>query len=110
VPVLVLLAGFPRLRPRFLNSDPSGRTLAGEIIAQQIGLDQVYAANMRRGQHYSLNFYLHHEIQEWNAGDPKEGYLLLNAKNCRQEIPLPFTCSEEIEPGPSGWFIYQVKR
>jgi 4-amino-4-deoxy-L-arabinose transferase-like glycosyltransferase len=110
-PVLLLLCFFNRLESAFLPVDPSGKTLAAEIILKQIPLEQIYTANMNRGQRYSLNFYLHHETQQWNPKDQKEGYLLLKSKNCRQIVEQPMICADEpAQTNPSGWFIYTVRQ
>jgi 4-amino-4-deoxy-L-arabinose transferase-like glycosyltransferase len=110
VPVFLLLGFLDSLSPHFMAVDPSGKTLASEIIAKQIPLDHIYVANMRRGQLYSLNFYLHQEMQEWHSASPKEGYLAINGKKCQQLVQLPFVCSEGPELNPSGWSIYEVTR
>jgi 4-amino-4-deoxy-L-arabinose transferase-like glycosyltransferase len=110
VPILLVLIFLETLLPHFLVWDPSGKTLAGEIMSKGIPPEQLYVAHMSRGQQFSLNFYLRHETQKWNPAVPKEGYLLLNSERCRDHVPSPFVCqSNRAEPNPSGWFIYQVK-
>ncbi len=110
-PILLLLCILKLLVPYFVLFDPSGKSLATEIMAKHIPLDEIHVVNMQRGQQFSLDFYLHGEIHEWNAKSPKEGYLLLKSKSCRDHVQPPFICqAEESEPNPSGWFIYPVKR
>jgi 4-amino-4-deoxy-L-arabinose transferase-like glycosyltransferase len=110
VPILLLLSFFGRASRPFLSWDPSGKTLADEIMAAQIPLDKIYVYRMNRGQEYSLDFYLHYEIQEWNREDPKEGYLVLNARRCKEIVQPPLVCGEARAPGSSGWFIYRLSR
>lgn len=90
--------------------DPSGKTLSREIQALQIPPDQIYAVSMRRGQQFSLNFYLHHEISQWDPSTEKEGYLLLHRKNCEELVHLPLVCKNDPRvPNPSGWFVFEVR-
>ncbi len=110
VPILLLLLCLKTLLPHFIVSDPSGKTLAGEIQARNIPVDQIYSLHMQRGMQYSLNFYLHREIQEWNANDPTTGYLLLNSRRCRDYVQPPLVCqTDQMEAHPSGWFLYPIK-
>jgi 4-amino-4-deoxy-L-arabinose transferase-like glycosyltransferase len=110
VPVLLLLCFFTPLSSHFFSGDPSGKTLASDIMASQIPLDQIYIRNMNRGQQFSLSYYLHHETQQWNPVDPKEGFLLLNARNCAHFVQPAFVCSQDPILSPSGWFLYQITR
>jgi len=66
---------------------------------------------MSRGQRYSLNFYLHHEVTEWDAEHPREGYLLLGAKYCRGMIGSDLTCEEiPFNLEKTGFFLYRIER
>ena len=64
---------------------------------------------MSRGQHYSLNFYLHEEIKDWNQENSWKKYVLTDMRGCRNLTPIPFAC----EPMPfdeqvTGVFLYHV--
>jgi 4-amino-4-deoxy-L-arabinose transferase-like glycosyltransferase len=110
LPVLFLLLAFHFISRPWLPYDPSGKTLASEITAAQIPADQLYVASMKRGQQYSLSFYLHREIPTWNSGAPKPGFLLLPSKNCAAYTQSPSLCA--IDPIPlqnSGWFAYRIQ-
>jgi 4-amino-4-deoxy-L-arabinose transferase-like glycosyltransferase len=110
-PVLLLLCFFNHLESDFFRRDPSGKTLATEVMMKQIPLEQIYTSNMNRGQQYSLDFYLHHETQQWDTREQKEGYLLLRWKNCRQIVQLPLVCADEsAQTNSSGWFIYRIRQ
>jgi 4-amino-4-deoxy-L-arabinose transferase-like glycosyltransferase len=109
LPILLLVCWFNWIASPWLRYDPSGRTLSEEIQMNHIPADQLYAQSMRRGQQFSLSFYLHREIQTWDPQNPKEGYLLCNTKSC--QVPEPWTCSTTpLQPGSSGWFTYRVER
>jgi len=112
VPILVLLLFFNHLAPMFLPWDPSGKTLAQELRAAQIPPEQTFVAAMRRGQQFSLSFYLHQEIQTWDQDHPKEGYLVLRSSGgCKHRVQPPWVCSTDpVELPSSGWFIYKVQR
>jgi 4-amino-4-deoxy-L-arabinose transferase-like glycosyltransferase len=109
VPVLLILLMFPTFSRPWLRWDPSGKTLAADIRANQIPPDQVFVAHMPRGQQFSLSFYLHQEIQDWNVDSPKEGYLLLNSKECSDDVNPHWKCEDQhIRLGAGGWFLYHV--
>jgi 4-amino-4-deoxy-L-arabinose transferase-like glycosyltransferase len=112
VPVLILLGCFNLLSPHFMAQDPSGKTLAGEIVASRIPLDEIYVANMRRGQLFSLNFYLHHVMKQWNPAEQHEGFVLVQFNSCREDHEeLRLACADRsAKMTPSGWFIYKLKR
>ena len=109
LPVLGLLLMFPAISRPWLRYDLSGKTLASEIIAAQIPPQEIYVASMKRGQQYSLSFYLHQEIPAWDSREPKDGYLLLPSRACNIFVQAPATCgSEPILLKRSGWLIYRV--
>ncbi len=111
VPILAILLFVNHLAPFFLPWDPSGRTIAQELRAAKIPPEQVYVAHMPRGQQFSLSFYLHREIELWNAAQPEEGYLLVNSKDCGNFVKPPWTCSTDpLQLQTSGWFVYKVQR
>lgn len=97
------------IAPSFFKIDPSGRTLARELQMKNIPKNELAVGWMSRGQHYSLNFYLHEEIQDWNRENSKKEYVLTDIRGCRNLNPVPFAC----EPMPfdehaTGIFLYHV--
>jgi 4-amino-4-deoxy-L-arabinose transferase-like glycosyltransferase len=111
VPVLILVYLFPQVSAPWLRYDASGKTIGRALTEKQIPLDQLYVARMRRGQQYSLNFYLHREIETWDKEHPKEGYLLLPSKGCGDFVSLPWVCSDNpAELRSSGWFVFHMQR
>ena len=111
VPILAILLFFNHLAPLFLPWDPSGKALAQDLRAAHIPAEQICVASMPRGQQYSLNFYLHQEIQPWNSRQGRESYLLVNYRNCSHIVEPPWTCSgDPLQLPTSGWFVYNVRR
>ncbi|MGB8324187.1 MAG: glycosyltransferase family 39 protein [Candidatus Acidiferrum sp.] len=109
VPILTLLLFSHKISSPWFHYDPSGKTLARELAEKQIPLDQLYIARMNRGQEYSLNFYTHRELQNWDKENPKSGYLLISSRACSFFVSSPFICSETpTETLPSGWLVYRV--
>jgi 4-amino-4-deoxy-L-arabinose transferase-like glycosyltransferase len=111
LPVFLTLLMFHTLSGPWFQWDPSGRTLARELQANQIPTGQIYAGHMPRGQKFSLNFYLRSEVDDWSQDSPREGYLLLRWKGCKSYVKSPWTCAREpVELRASGWFVYRVER
>src|SRR5262249_56008539 len=76
VPILVAVFLGARLSPAFFYRDPSGKTIAQELLAANIPSSDLAVKQMSRGQRYSLSFYLREEIPEWDSNHPRNGYLL----------------------------------
>ncbi len=100
--------------PFFVNApfqwDPSGRSIANELRSLNVSPDDLFLGHMERGQHYSLNFYLHQEIPDWDPSRPAPGYLLLRARNCTILVEAPYACGDQpIYFEKSGRFLYQVR-
>jgi 4-amino-4-deoxy-L-arabinose transferase-like glycosyltransferase len=111
LPVLFLLLVFHYISRPWLRYDPSGKTLATEISAAQIPQDQLSVAAMKRGQQYSLSFYLHREVPVWNPDEPKPGVLLVPSRGCTTLVQPPLVCGRDpITLKNSGWFAYRVER
>ncbi len=109
LPILLaaMLAYF--IAPSFSRFDPSGRTLAQELQLHNIPKSELAVGWMSRGQHYSLNFYLHEEIRDWDQENSRKEYVLTDMRGCRNLTPVPFAC----EPVPfdeqaTGVFLYHI--
>jgi 4-amino-4-deoxy-L-arabinose transferase-like glycosyltransferase len=114
-PVLLIVLMFRPLAADFLPHDPSGRSLAVEVEKLQPTADAqgvgIYVAGMKRGQQFSLSFYLHREIPDWESTHPKDGFVILplRSPSCGPPIIPPWSCSPNpIELGSTGWFAYRV--
>lgn len=111
VPILLLLLLLPRVVRSFLPADPSGKTLARELMANKIPMDQLQVAAMARGQQFSLNFYLRREIPAWDPQAPRAGMLLKRSNRCDENLQLPWICINEPQPLPlSGWYVFPIDR
>jgi len=108
-PILLsaMLAYF--IAPSMFKFDPSGRILARELQMRNIPLNKLAVGWMSRGQHYSLNFYLHEEITDWNQENLAKEYVVTDMPLCRNLSPVPFAC----EPMPfnehaTGAYLYHI--
>ena len=111
VPILLAVSLTDGLLSSYFRWDPSGRSLSEEIRRNGIPSQELLARAMSRGQRYSLSFYLHHEVTEWDAEHPREGYLLLGAKYCRGMIGSDLTCEEiPFDLEKTGFFLYRIER
>jgi len=112
LPILLLVSLFGQISSAFQVNDLfSGRTIATELALNHIPSDQLYYVRMHRGQQFSLSFYLHNEIQQWDPENPKTGYLLVPSRSCRTVVNLPWICNDHpVQLGSSGWFVYRVER
>jgi len=110
LPVLLLLLVFHQISYPWLRWDPSGRTVAAELHAANIPADEIYVASMKRGQQYSLSFYLHREIPTWNSEQSREGWLLVRSRSCSAYVKAPAACATEpMQLTRSGWFVYHIE-
>ena len=109
LPVLALAILVTSLLPVFFRFDPSSKTLAAEIVSTHLPLD-IYVGPIPRGQYFSLNFYLHREMKEWDKTNAQVGYLLLRFRGCNSQLPPGWTCNADPTELPkSGWFIFRVQ-
>jgi 4-amino-4-deoxy-L-arabinose transferase-like glycosyltransferase len=92
LPILLITAVSDKLLPSLFRRDPSGRSLARELQVRRIPPDKLAVAQMDRGLHYSLNFYLHEEIRVWDWDHPTDGYLVTQTNVCKRLGPPPVPC------------------
>jgi 4-amino-4-deoxy-L-arabinose transferase-like glycosyltransferase len=117
VPVLLIVLVFRPLAADFLPCDSSGKSLAAEVGKFQPTADAlrvgIYVAKMSRGQQFSLSFYLHREIPDWESTRPNDSFVILPSHSapCGPPIMSPWSCSgSPIALGSTGWFVYRVTR
>ena len=108
LPILLAVSLADRLVPPMFGRDPSGRSLLRELEVRRIPADKLAVADIDRGLHYSLNFYLHQEIRSWDAGHPTEGYVIAGIRGCQRLAPPPFVCEELPMDASTGSFLYRV--
>jgi 4-amino-4-deoxy-L-arabinose transferase-like glycosyltransferase len=112
LPILFAVSNSDKLLPSFFSWDPSGRTLSEELQRHAIPTAELNVSKyMNRGQRYSLSFYLHQEMPEWDSEHPHQGYLLIGNRHSKFQAGSDFTF-EEIESfdlRKTGYFLYRVQ-
>ena len=111
VPLLLAVSMTDSLFSSYFRWDPSGRTISQELQRRGIPTMELAVRTMSRSQRYSLSFYLHQEIAEWDREHPREGYVLAGGRGCRTEVAPELTCSElPFDLGTTGFFLYRIER
>jgi 4-amino-4-deoxy-L-arabinose transferase-like glycosyltransferase len=112
LPILFTVANNDKLLPSFFYGDPSGRTLAEELQRHAIPIAELNVSkNMNRGLRYSLDFYLHQEIPEWDSEHPHPGYLLIRSRRPSSLYGSAFTFEEvSFDSERTGYFLYSIQR
>jgi 4-amino-4-deoxy-L-arabinose transferase-like glycosyltransferase len=109
-PMLILMLSMGRFVPTFFSPDPSGKTIAKEILSSAASARNLSIHGMNRGMHLSLNFYLRQEIPDWDPAAPTEGYLLLSGRGCKYLVQETAICEEPpLFLEASDRFLYRVK-
>ncbi len=109
LPVLIAFWLTDRIVTPYFHTDPSGRTIAHELQSRKTPLDKLAIGGMNRGMQYSLNFYLHKEISEWNKENSSKSYILTRMHTCRFLTPIPLSCeSVPFDERATGVFLYYV--
>jgi 4-amino-4-deoxy-L-arabinose transferase-like glycosyltransferase len=102
LPILLAVTLASSLLSSYFRIDPSGRTIARELQLHNISANKLAIGRMSRGQRYSLNFYLHEEIKDWNWENSTKEFVLTDAHSCGTLIPIPFACEQVPLNGPPG--------
>ncbi len=111
VAILLAVSMADGLLSSYFRWDPSGRSLSEEIRRSGIPSQELLAMVMSRGQRYSLSFYLHQEVTEWDAEHPHEGYILSGGKYCSGMMGLGLMCEEiPFNLEKTGFFLYRIQR
>ena len=111
IPILLGVSLADDLLSSYFRWDPSGRSLSEEIRRSGIPSQELLVRAMGRGQRYSLSFYLHNEVTDWEAEHPREGYLLSGGKYCGGMIGSDLTCVEiPFNLEKTGFFLYRIER
>ena len=73
--------------------------------------EELFVRSMSRGQRYSLSFYVRHEVMEWQAEHPSEGYLLSGGAYCGGTLGTDLTCEKvPFNLEKTGFFLYRIER
>jgi 4-amino-4-deoxy-L-arabinose transferase-like glycosyltransferase len=110
VPILIVVSLGDVLMASYFRWDPSGRTISEEIRRSGIPWPGLMVRSMSRGQRYSLSFYLHDEVTEWDVEHPREGYILLGGRYCRDSMGPGLACTEiPFNLEKTGFFLYRIE-
>jgi hypothetical protein len=112
LPILFAVSGNDKLLPSLFSWDPSGRTLSEELQRHAIPAAELSVSKyMNRGQRYSLNFYLHQEMPEWDSEHPHQGYLLIGNRHSESQAGSAFTFEEiaSFDLRKTGYFLYRIQ-
>jgi 4-amino-4-deoxy-L-arabinose transferase-like glycosyltransferase len=110
IPVFVVLLGSGGFLTAMNPIWSPARALANQIQLQNVPSSKFRVlSNLSRGTHYSINFYLYSEIEEWNPADlHSEQFVLSGAKHCGKLSSDYLACSEiSLGPGAEGrWLLH----
>jgi 4-amino-4-deoxy-L-arabinose transferase-like glycosyltransferase len=110
LPVLLAVSLSDKLLPSFFLFDPSGRSVARELRLRNIPAEKLAMTPINRGMQYSLNFYMHMEIRDWDENHTTEGYILSRSRSCKRFAPPPLVCEEvPIDYESTGMYLYRVR-
>jgi len=110
LPVLLAVSLSDKLLPSFFIADPSGRSVARELRLRNIPAEKLALTSMNRGMKYSLNFYMHTEIRDWDENHTTEDYILSRWRSCKRFAPPRFVCEEvPIDYQSTGVYLYRLR-
>ena len=109
--ILLTVSNFDKLLPSFFLYDPSGKTLSKELQGRTIPTGELAVVTpFNRGLRYSLSFYLHQEIPEWDRQHPQEGYILTGTRYSKSQVSSDFKFEEIVfDLENAGYFLYKVQ-
>ena len=110
LPILLVILVADGLVPAFSIGDPSGKTLSAALRSENMSDGELAAAHMRRGLRYSLSFYMHEEVPEWDPAHPHQGLVLVGFERCPLTSPSDFSCDKRpVELGRTGYFLHRIR-
>jgi 4-amino-4-deoxy-L-arabinose transferase-like glycosyltransferase len=89
----------------------SAKQVAKEIQDRAIPLDRLSVqTNKNRAWRYTLNFYLHREIPDWDDNSKAEAFLISDKRNGCSLLSLhEFQCSSiPLGPSAEGWWVVHI--
>jgi 4-amino-4-deoxy-L-arabinose transferase-like glycosyltransferase len=95
VPVLFAIYMVDDALPFTPISTQSSRYLADQIRADEIPLDAVRVAGLKRATLYGLNFYLHTDLRDFNGTPTREIYVLTTDRTTCEKMPAAVACEDE---------------
>jgi 4-amino-4-deoxy-L-arabinose transferase-like glycosyltransferase len=94
VPVLFAIYMVDDALPFTPISTQSSRYLADQIRADEIPLDAVRVAGLKRATLYGLNFYLHTDLRDFNGTPTREVYVLTTDRTTCEKMPAAVACED----------------
>ncbi len=82
--ILLLLSSTGVLIDRANLGSLSSKWLADELLQDKIRIEQLRVLRVPRSYHYSLNYYLHTELTDWEPYPVQDGYILTDGAHCGQ--------------------------
>jgi 4-amino-4-deoxy-L-arabinose transferase-like glycosyltransferase len=90
--------------------DPlSGKWLAEVVKWGHADVGTLRTLGVRRSDQYSLNFYLHREIQDWFEAPVRDGFVLTGSRSC-QDLKTKEKCENLLAwtDTPAGWKLLRI--
>jgi 4-amino-4-deoxy-L-arabinose transferase-like glycosyltransferase len=94
VPVIFAMYMVDDALPFTPISTQSGRYLADQIRANEIPLDSLRIANLKRAMLYGVNFYLHTDLHDLNETPTREIYVLTQGNTTCEKMPAEVKCED----------------
>jgi 4-amino-4-deoxy-L-arabinose transferase-like glycosyltransferase len=94
VPVIFAMYMVDDALPFTPISTQSGRYLADQIRANEIPLDALRVANLKRAMLYGVDFYLHADLHELNGTPTREIYVLTQGNTTCEKMPAEVACED----------------
>ena len=89
-------------------------TISSKYVSEAIhsrGADnrELRTFGIKRDAQYTLNFYLHHEVPDWNESPVREGYVLTNRSFCSR-LDATFSCIDlwAWTDFPGDWALMKI--
>jgi hypothetical protein len=89
----------------------TAKQVATEIQRHAIPLDRLSVQTYKnRAWRYTLNFYLHQEVPDWDNNPNAEAFLISGSgKGCSLLSPREFQCSSiPLGPSAEGWWVVHI--
>jgi hypothetical protein len=87
----------------------SSRDLAVQLLAHHVPADRIFIYDgIGRSDRYSLNFYLHREVPDWDENSRVEGYIVSDTYPCEHLSLEGIDCGVVLLGFRAGWFVSHV--
>jgi 4-amino-4-deoxy-L-arabinose transferase-like glycosyltransferase len=87
----------------------SPKALASELTAHHVPVERLSVFLMGRAERYSLNFYVHRELQDWDREPNSDAYVISGSRRCEHLKKEGYECLDvPLGYSDSGWFVSHV--